>query len=65
EKKILGDIQSVELILKPNEMRIIDWFYKNSGQIEQKSNDDGSITIKAMLTAEARKRLNYIKQNMY
>ncbi|WP_078692336.1 GTPase HflX [Bartonella sp. A1379B] len=65
EKKIFGDIQSVELILKPDEMRIIDWFYKNSGQIEQKSNDDGSITIKAMLTAEARKRLNYIKQNMY
>ncbi|MCL6229606.1 GTPase HflX [Bartonella bilalgolemii] len=61
EKKIFGDIQSVELILKPNEMRIIDWFYKNSSQIEQKSNDDGSITIKAVLTAEAKKRLNYIK----
>ncbi|WP_442855959.1 GTPase HflX [Bartonella sp. JB15] len=65
EKKIFGDIQSVEVILKPNEMRIIDWFYKNSGQIEQKSNDDGSVTIKAVLTAEAKKQLNYIKQNMY
>ncbi|CBI76513.1 GTP-binding protein HflX [Bartonella clarridgeiae 73] len=61
EKKIFGDMQSVEFILKPNEMRIIDWFYKNSGQIEQKSNDDGSVTVKAVLTAEAKKRLNYIK----
>lgn len=61
EARISGETQSFELILKPNEMWLIDWFYKNSGKIEQESHYDGSITIKAVLTNEARKRLEYIK----
>ncbi|MCZ2328327.1 GTPase HflX [Bartonella sp. F02] len=64
EKRIFGETLSVEFVLKPTEMLLIDWFYKNSSKIEQTSHDDGSITIKAVLTSEAKKHLERIKQNM-
>ncbi|MFT4360145.1 GTPase HflX, partial [Bartonella bacilliformis] len=64
EKLISGETQNVEFVLRPESMSLIDWFYKNSGKIEQESHDDGSITIKAVLTYEAKKRFDYIKRNI-
>ncbi|WP_409361904.1 GTPase HflX [Bartonella heixiaziensis] len=64
EKRIFGEMHSIECLLRPHEMSLIDWFYANSGEIMQEGHDDGSVTIRAMLTAEAKKRLDHIKQNM-
>ncbi|WP_208435762.1 GTPase HflX [Bartonella phoceensis] len=64
EKRILGEMQNVECLLRPHEMSLIDWFYENSGEIIQEGHDDGSVTIRAVLTCEAKKRLDHIKQNM-
>ncbi|WP_455478930.1 GTPase HflX [Bartonella sp. B23] len=64
EKRIFGKLQKVECLLKPHEMSLIDWFYANSGNIMQKSHEDGSVTIRAVLTSEAKKQLEHIKQNM-
>ncbi|WP_336294796.1 GTPase HflX [Bartonella sp. CB169] len=64
EKSIFGEMQNVECLLRPHEMSLIGWFYKNSAQIVQEGHDDGSVTIKAVLTSEARKQLGYIKQNI-
>ncbi|VEJ45424.1 GTPase HflX [Bartonella vinsonii] len=64
EKRIFGEMQNVECLLRPHEMPLIDWFYKNSGEIMQEGHEDGSVTIKAVLTSEAKKQLDYIKKNM-
>ncbi|BBL53471.1 GTPase HflX [Bartonella quintana] len=64
EKRIFGEMQSIECLLRPHEMSLIDWFYENSGEIIQEGHDDGSVTIRAVLTFEAKKRLDHIKQNM-
>ncbi|WP_317993331.1 GTPase HflX [Bartonella gliris] len=64
EKRIFGELQNIEYLLRPHEMSLIDWFYENSGEIMQEGHDDGSITIRAVLTSEAKKRLDHIKQNM-
>ncbi|MBB5073008.1 GTP-binding protein HflX [Bartonella callosciuri] len=64
EKRIFGKMQNVECLLRPYEMSLIDWFYENSGEIMQEGHDDGSVTIRAVLTSEAKKRLDHIKQNM-
>ncbi len=64
EKRIFGEMQSIEYLLKPHEMSLIDWFYENSGEIIQEGHDDGSVTIRAVLTSEAKKRLDHIKQTM-
>lgn len=64
EKRIFGKMQNVECLLRPHEMSLIDWFYENSGEIMQEGHDDGSVTIRAVLTSEAKKRLDHIKQNM-
>ncbi|WP_336279190.1 GTPase HflX [Bartonella sp. CB175] len=64
ERRIFGETQSVEYILKPDEMSLINWFYKNSSEVIQKGHEDGSITVKAVLTSEAKKQLEHIKQNI-
>ncbi|WP_208440569.1 GTPase HflX [Bartonella raoultii] len=64
EKRIFGEMQKVECLLRPHQMSLIDWFYENSGEIVQEGHDDGSITIRAVLTCEAKKRLEHIKQTM-
>ncbi|WP_455482453.1 GTPase HflX [Bartonella sp. B35(2025)] len=64
EKRIFGEMQSIEYILKPNEMHLINWFYKNSSKIMQEGCDDGSIIIRAVLTSEAKKQLDHIKHDM-
>ncbi|WP_345118698.1 GTPase HflX [Bartonella pachyuromydis] len=64
EKRIFGEIQKVECLLRPHQMSLIDWFYENSGEIMQEGHDDGSVTIRAVLTCEAKKRLEHIKQNL-
>ncbi|EJF76885.1 GTP-binding protein HflX [Bartonella birtlesii LL-WM9] len=64
EKRIFGEMQKVECLLRPHEMSLIDWFYENSGKIIQKGHNDGSVTITAVLTRKAKKHLEHIKQNM-
>ncbi|ALE03859.1 GTP-binding protein HflX [Bartonella ancashensis] len=61
ERRIFGEMQAVELVLKPETMSLIDWFYKNSGKVEQWSHDDGSVTVRAVLTDEAKRQLDCIK----
>ncbi|WP_455477486.1 GTPase HflX [Bartonella sp. B41] len=62
EKRIFGEIQSVECTLRADEMRLIDWFYENSSEVVRKGHDDGSVTIRAVLTSEAKKQLDRIKK---
>lgn len=64
EKRIFGEMQNVECLLRPHEMSLIDWFYENSGAIRQEGHDDGSITIRAVLTSESKKQLEKIKKTM-
>ncbi|UTO29118.1 GTPase HflX [Bartonella harrusi] len=64
EKRIFGELQNVECLLRPHEMSLIDWFYANSGEIMQEGHEDGSVTIRAVITSEAKKQLDYIKQSM-
>lgn len=64
EKRVFGEMQSIECLLRPHEMSLISWFYENSGEIMQEGHNDGSVTIRAMLTSEAKKRLDHIKQTM-
>ncbi|WP_455466770.1 GTPase HflX [Bartonella sp. B39] len=64
EKRIFGKLQNVECLLRPHEMSLVDWFYANSGEIMQEGHEDGSVTIRAVLTSEAKKRLDHIKQNI-
>ncbi|MBB4076937.1 GTP-binding protein HflX [Bartonella fuyuanensis] len=64
EKQIFGEVQNIEYLLKPHEMSLIGWFYENSAEIMQEGHDDGSVTIRAVVTSEAKKQLENIKKNM-
>lgn len=58
EKQLSGEMIERVLTLKPNELGMLDWFYKNAGKIEQEPQDDGSLIIHATLSGLANEKLN-------
>lgn len=59
-KQISGEMTEREVLLKPNELYLLDWFYNNAGKIEQSPQDDGTVLVCATLNRLANDRLNKI-----
>lgn len=59
-KQISGEMTKREVLLKPNELYLLDWFYNNAGKIEQSPQDDGTVLVCATLNRLANDRLNKI-----
>ncbi len=59
-KQISGEMMEREVLLKPNELYLLDWFYNNAGKVEQTPQDDGTVLVCATLNRLANDRLNKI-----
>lgn len=59
-KQISGEMMEREVLLKPNELYLLDWFYNNAGKVEQSPQDDGTVLVCATLNRLANDRLNKI-----
>ena len=59
-KQISGEMTDREVLLKPNELYLLDWFYNNAGKVEQSPQDDGTVLVCARLNRLANDRLNKI-----
>lgn len=59
-KQISGEMTDREVLLKPNELYLLDWFYNNAGKVEQSPQDDGTVLVSATLNRLANDRLNKI-----
>lgn len=59
-KQISGEMMEREVLLKPNEFYLLDWFYNNAGKVEQTPQDDGTVLVCATLNRLANDRLNKI-----
>lgn len=59
-KQISGEMTDREVLLKPNELYLLDWFYHNAGKVEQSPQDDGTVLVCATLNRLANDRLNKI-----
>lgn len=59
-KQISGEMTDREVLLKPNELYLLDWFYNNAGKVEQSPQDDGTVLVCATLNRLANDRLNKI-----
>lgn len=59
-KQISGEMTEREVLLSPNELYLLDWFYNNAGKVEQSPQDDGTVLVCATLNRLANDRLNKI-----
>ncbi|EJF88831.1 GTPase HflX [Bartonella tamiae] len=58
ERQISGEMIQHNIRLKAEDFALLDWIYKNVGNIERHNEDDGSIVLKFVITQEIDKRLN-------
>ncbi len=58
ETRIAGSLGSVDVVLSPFELHLLDWIYQHGSNIERENLEDGSVRIKARLTEVARKTLD-------
>jgi GTP-binding protein HflX len=54
EARVSGDLETLTATLKPSELAITDWLYRNSEVLARKDNDDGSVTLSLKMTHSAR-----------
>ena len=59
-KQISGEMTEREVLLKPHELYLLDWFYNNAGKVEQSPQDDGTVLVSTTLNRLANDRLNKI-----
>lgn len=58
ETRIAGALGSVDVVLSPAELRILDWIYQHGSDVKREDLEDGSVRIQARLTETARKMLD-------
>ncbi|MGU3398563.1 GTPase HflX [Brucellaceae bacterium D45D] len=58
ETRIAGALVSVDLVLSPFELHLLDWLYRHGSNVEREDLEDGSVRITARLTETARKTLD-------
>ncbi|MEN5298981.1 GTPase HflX [Brucella sp. TWI559] len=58
ETRIAGALGTVDVVLSPSELRILDWIYQHGSDVKREDLEDGSVHIQARLTETARKMLD-------
>lgn len=58
ENKISGQLIERTSVLGPAQSGLIGWFYENAQVVERHDNDDGSVSVKAMMTTDASAELD-------
>ncbi|WP_171982649.1 GTPase HflX [Brucella microti] len=58
ETRIAGALGSVDLVLSPFDLHLLDWIYQHGSDVQRENLEDGSVRIKARLTEIARRMLD-------
>lgn len=58
EKRISGDLHEVTVTVRPSDLALVDWVYRNAQVENRTDNEDGSVTISARMPASARSELS-------
>lgn len=58
ETRIAGTLSTVEVLLSPFELQILDWIYQHGSDVEREDLEDGSVRLRARLTENAQRILN-------
>ncbi|MBC2885119.1 GTPase HflX [Ochrobactrum sp. CM-21-5] len=58
EARIAGALGSIDVVLSPFDLHLLDWIYQHASDVRRKNLEDGSVRIRARLTEVARKTLD-------
>ncbi|AZN99916.1 GTPase HflX [Mesorhizobium sp. M9A.F.Ca.ET.002.03.1.2] len=57
EARVSGDLETLTVTLKPDQLGLVDWLYRNGDIVSRADNEDGSLTISLKATQSAREEV--------
>lgn len=54
EQRVSGELEEIAVTLRPDQMSLMDWLYRNGEIVSRKDNEDGSVLITLRATESAR-----------
>jgi GTP-binding protein HflX len=57
EQRVSGELEEVTVTLRPHQLGLVDWLYRNGDVVSREDNDDGSVSISIKATEAAREEI--------
>jgi GTP-binding protein HflX len=57
EARVSGDLETLTVTLKPDQLGLVDWLYRNGDVVSRTDNEDGSLTVSLKATQSAREEV--------
>jgi GTP-binding protein HflX len=54
EQRVSGDLKEIAVTLRPDQLGLTDWLYRNGDVVSREDNDDGSVSLSIKATEAAR-----------
>ena len=54
EQRVSGDLKQITVTLRPDQLGLTDWLYRNGDVVSREDNDDGSVSLSIKATEAAR-----------
>ena len=54
EQRVSGELEEVTVTLRPHQLGLVDWLYRNGDVVSREDNEDGSVSISIKATEAAR-----------
>jgi GTP-binding protein HflX len=57
EQRVSGDLKEITVTLRPHQLGLTDWLYRNGDVVSREDNEDGSVSISVKATQAAREEI--------
>ncbi|TIO05289.1 GTPase HflX [Mesorhizobium sp.] len=57
EARVSGELETLTVTLKPDQLGLVDWLYRNGDIVSRTDNEDGSLTVSLKATQSAREEV--------
>lgn len=57
EQRVSGELEEVTVTLRPHQLGLVDWLYRNGDVVSREDNEDGSVSISIRATESAREEI--------
>ncbi|HEY6631691.1 MAG TPA: GTPase HflX [Rhizobiaceae bacterium] len=57
EQRVSGDLKEVTVALRPHQLGLVDWLYRNGDVVSREDNEDGSVSMTIRATETAREEI--------
>ena len=54
EQRVSGELEEITVTLRPDQMGLMDWLYRNGEVVSREDNEDGSVSLSIRATQSAR-----------